>query len=329
MINIYNDYIPEYIRKLTIYSREKAPMPVKKMASFVGLFVGSIINRRADQKRSKKFSKIIIGYYKHKELTKEEKKAIRFLKTNHLFLDANKLMYLSNIVNRYERKYKKTKVFYDETKNLHYLIHDKKKLYYPREMDEKQILKTYYQFLSEMDNDSPHLYTNNLNEIKDKVLFDCGVAEGLFPLTYVNQFKKIVLFECDNNWVEALKATFSPYSSKVTIVNKYVSNVDSESTITLDSFSKNHNIIPNFIKMDIEGFEEKAIEGTKDILNNSAETVCAICTYHTPTAEKNIIEKMDSLGYRPEYNKGYMVFHCEEHFSSPYLRRGVVRFYRK
>ena len=58
-------------------------------------------------------------------------------------------------------------------------------------MDEKQILKTYYQFLSEMDNDSPHLYTNNLNEIKDKVLFDCGVAEGLFPLTYVDQFKKL------------------------------------------------------------------------------------------------------------------------------------------
>ena len=238
-------------------------------------------------------------------------------------------MYLSNIVNRYERKYKKTKVFYDETNNLHYLIHDKKRLYYPRKMAEKQILKTYYQFLSEMDNDSPHLYTNNLNEIKDKVLFDCGVAEGLFPLTYVDQFKKIVLFECDNNWVEALKATFSPYSSKVTIVNKYVSNVDSESTITLDSFSKNHNIIPNFIKMDIEGFEEKAIEGAINILNNSAETVCAICTYHTPTAEKNIIDKMDSLGYRPEYNKGYMVFHYEEHFSSPYLRRGVVRFYKK
>ncbi len=329
MVSIYNEYIPKFVRKITIYIREKAPRPVQKFASYVGQFVEKILCRKVERKRIQKLSMTINGYYKHKELTKEEKKAIRFLKTNHFFLDANKLMYLSNIVNRYERKYKKTKVFYDEANNLHFLIHDKKRLYYPREMDEKQILKTYYQFLSEMDNDSPHLYTNNLNEIKDKVLFDCGVAEGLFPLTYVDQFKKIVLFECDNNWVEALKATFSPYSSKVTIVNKYVSNIDSESTITLDNFSKNHNIIPNFIKMDIEGFEEKAIEGTKNILNNSAETVCAICTYHTPTAEKYIIEKMDSLGYRPEYNKGYMVFHCEEHFSSPYLRRGVVRFYKK
>ncbi len=111
MINIYNEYIPEYIRKITIYAREKAPMPVKKIASFVGKFVETIINRKADRKRSKKLSKNIIDYYKHKELTKEEKKAIRFLKTNHFFLDANKLMYLSNIVNRYEREYKKTKVF--------------------------------------------------------------------------------------------------------------------------------------------------------------------------------------------------------------------------
>ena len=31
MINIYNEYIPNYIKKLTIYAREKAPMPVKKL----------------------------------------------------------------------------------------------------------------------------------------------------------------------------------------------------------------------------------------------------------------------------------------------------------
>lgn len=61
MINIYNEYIPEYIRKLTIYAREKAPMPVKKIASFVGLFVGSIINRRADKKGVKSFLRLLLA----------------------------------------------------------------------------------------------------------------------------------------------------------------------------------------------------------------------------------------------------------------------------
>ena len=304
-------------------------MPVRKIAIRVGKFVELAIRRKTERKYLQNLSNITKNYYKHKILTKEEKKAIRFLKRNHYFLDANKLMYLSNIVNKYKRRYKKTKLYFDKTKNLHYLIHSNKRLYFPRNMEEKQILKTYYQFLSEMDKKSPHLYSNNLNELKDKILFDCGVAEGLFPLTYIDFFKKIVLFECDNNWVEALKATFAPYGDKVTIIQKYVSDTDSNNTITLDYFSKTNNIIPNFIKMDIEGFEEKAIEGSTNILKNSTDIVCSICTYHTPTAEKNIIIKMNLLGFRPEYNKGYMIFHCEEHFSAPYLRRGVVRFYKK
>ena len=209
------------------------------------------------------------------------------------------------------------------------MTHENKRLYFPRMMPEKQILSTYYQFMSEMDNDFPHLYTSNINELKNKVLFDYGVAEGLFPLTFIDYFKKIVLFECDNDWVEALKATFAPYCDKVTIIQKYVSNKDSNSTITLDYYSKTNNIIPNFIKMDIEGFEEKAISGANSILTNGTETICAICTYHTPTAEKNIFTTMNSLGFQPEYNKGFVIFHCEKQFSAPYLRRGVVRFYKK
>ena len=329
MVNIYNEYIPKPIRKITIYIREKAPNPIKKIAIVIGKIVEKIINHITDRKYWLKKSNIVKDYYKHKSLTKEEKKAIRFLKINQFFLDTNKLMYLSNNVNRYKRKLKKTKVFFDKNKNLHYLTHDNKRLYFPRLMPEKQILNTYFQFLSEMDKDSPHLYTNDINELKGKVLFDCGVAEGLFPLTFINHLKKIVLFECDNNWVEALRATFAPYSDKVTIVQKYVSDTDSNNTITLDSFSKTNNIIPDFIKMDIEGFEEKAIKGATNILKNDTNTICAICTYHTPYAEKNIITTMNSLGFRPKYNKGYMIFHCEEPFSSPYLRRGVVRFYKK
>ena len=72
--------------------------------------------------------------------------------------------------------------------------------------------------VSEMDSQSPHLYCDNPDELRNRILFDCGVAEGLFPLTYIDYFKKVVLFECNPVWREPLEATFSPYKEKVQIV---------------------------------------------------------------------------------------------------------------
>ena len=300
MINIYSKYFPSFLIS-----------PMKKIREY---------------RKWYKMSKIVEEYYSDKDISIEEHNAIKYLKRNHNWLDEQRFLYLSNIVKRYNKKYNNIEVHYDNKIDLPYIYHNKKPLYYPKSFSPSQIKSMYCQFLSEMDSNSPHLYCRNTNELKDAILYDCGVAEGLFPLNYIDILSKVILFECDEQWIAPLKATFLPYDNKVTIVQKYVSNTDSFNSITLDQFSIDSNTTPNFIKMDIEGFEEKALVGAKRLLNSNNNIICAICTYHTPFAEKNISEIMKTYGYSPEYNKGYMIFHYEKEFSAPYLRRGVIRF---
>ena len=276
-----------------------------------------------------KISRIVEKYYQSKKLSQEERRALYFLRRHHFNLDWYKVLYLSDTIESYFNKYKDKLVCWNEALELPYVLHDEKRLYFPHDYDANTIREKYAQFLYEMDKESPHLYFDNPEELHSRVLFDCGVAEGLFPLTYIDSFKKIVLFECDPEWIEPLKATFEPYKEKVSIVNSYVSDIVSDNSITLDYYADTNNIQPTFIKMDIEGFEEPALKGAERILNESADLICAICTYHTPDAEKNIVDYMKGKGFSPTYNKGYMFFYYEKDLVPPYLRRGVVRFYKR
>lgn len=52
-------------------------------------------------------------------------------------------------------------------------------------------------------------------------------------------------------------------------------------TVSLDEFVKKENIIPNLIKMDIEGAEIKAIAGAKETIT-SYKPKLQICVYHEP-----------------------------------------------
>lgn len=294
---------------------------------FVPRRIQSIIDY---QRRIKwyKLSRIVESFYKRETCTLEEKKSLAYLHKNRFRLDACRLLYLSNIVDYYRLSYGRIPVFFDDKLNLPYIYHSGKRLYFPLGAGENHIRSLYAQFLSEMDTASPHCYCNNPNELQNRVLFDCGVAEGLFPLTYVELFEKIVLFECSSDWMAPLQATFEPYKDKVTIVNSFVSDEVTDHSITLDYYAKINNVSPTFIKMDIEGFEERALQGASKILEDSDDIICSICTYHTPKAEKNVVEMMKEKGFSPTYNKGFMFFFYEKNILPPYLRRGVVRFYK-
>lgn len=268
----------------------------------------------------------IIQFYKNRNLTAEEHRALDFLRQHRYNLSEMRLLYCSDIVSIYQHKYKNVVVKYDINKELYYVEHEKKKLYFKQGLNENQIKPLYIQFLSELDHNSPHLYLRDTDNIKGGVLFDCGVAEGMFSLIHINQFDKIVLFECDEDWVKALNATFEPFKDKVTIVNKYLTNAIDDKSTTIDAISKKLNVQPSFIKMDIEGYEEKALEGAVNVLSTSKNIHCSIATYHTPDAEADITAYLAKLGYKPSFNKGLMVFHYENQFAAPYLRHGVVHY---
>jgi hypothetical protein len=156
------------------------------------------------------------------------------------------------------------------------------------------------------------------------VVADIGSADGNFSLSIIDVASHIYVFEPDNAWLEPLKHTFEKYKNKITIINKYVSDIDSEDSITLDTFFKDKKI--DFVKADIEGFEYKMLLGAKNLLVNRRTTKWACCTYHKTNDAEQLQEYLRDLGYSTYFTRGLMAFGNEP----PYLRKGIIRAeYRK
>lgn len=89
------------------------------------------------------------------------------------------------------------------------------------------------------------------------------------------------LVECDKEWVEALKCTFEPYKDKVTIIEKWLDESDSENTVSIDTLVLNNkNIDKVIVKMDIEGKETDVIKGMEKLIDSDIDMTCVVCTYH-------------------------------------------------
>ena len=222
----------------------------------------------------------------------------------------------------------------DPVLNLPYVIHKGKRLYFPQSYSLDYCAAMYEGYISKeclLGNDyiekAPHQYlTESFRVDPNTVLVDVGSAEALLSLDSIEVVDKVFLIEADSIWIPALKATFSDYKEKVEIINKYVSGKDSESTITLKSILKNENKNKNiFIKMDIEGAEIEAIEGSKDFLSHMSNIKIASCTYHNQGDAEALESLYKEMGYKYEYSDGYMLFPVDKNQSPPFFRHGVIR----
>ena len=235
----------------------------------------------------------------------------------------------------YSLKYKKIKVVVsrDSDCGLLYVIHQGERLYFKRSMVRKEVCaKLYMDLLTESDIECPHHYTDPSFYVKeDSVLFDIGSAEGIFVLSNIKNIKHAYLFECDPEWMEALYYTFKKWDSKITIIEKYVSNADSQTEISIDSFVSRYNVQPNFIKMDIEGAEYKALSGAVETIQSSNQLCLAVCTYHNHNDADEFAMFFKKLNYVTNFTKGGLLI-LSKTFSRdlqpPYFRKGVIRAYR-
>lgn len=235
--------------------------------------------------------------------------------------------------NRTGIKIKNVKNGFDKKKKLPFVIHKDKKLYFPKRFTIDSATDLYTYFI-EVENllgnggrleKSPHQYTTDSFYIQnDDIVLDIGTAEGLFLLDAVDKIKKGYIFESDKSWIEALTATFEPYSDKVIIINKLASDKDSEDEITIDTCLKNEfgNI---FIKMDTEGYENIVLSGAKNVLNRGEDIRVACCTYHKQGDAKIIENIFNGLNYKYEYSNGYMLYLEDEELKPPYFRKGLIR----
>ena len=134
---------------------------------------------------------------------------------------------------------------------------------------------------------------------------DVGCAEGYSSLEIIDEAKHVYLFEQDEQWLEAIRATFEPWQDKVTIVQKYVSDHNSSREQTLDDFFNNQTDEHLFLKMDIEGAERHALAGCKNLFQNCQKLDFAICTYHLHDDEAVISAFLDKNNCTYTNQKGF------------------------
>lgn len=190
-------------------------------------------------------------------------------------------------------------IFLDEKNGLLYCYYDGKRMYLKRSYQDKKDAANYVDTLArEQIEGSPHCYRDSIFDynIKNGTVFDIGCAEGNFGLSIIDDIDKLFLFECDAEWLEALRYTFEPYWDKVEIVNKYITSYTNDDETTVDDFCKMNNIDKiEMLKMDIEGAEYEAICGCKDLIQCRKLDNILVCVYHNYEDENRIRGYINNL----------------------------------
>ena len=198
-------------------------------------------------------------------------------------------------------------------------------LYGKKQWNDEEMRDYYVSLLLEQDIESPHCYITDDRRMPDigDVLVDLGAAEGIFSLRMIDRVGKCYLFECDDEWIEPLKKTFSKWEKKVVLVNKFVGDKtdDRNNMITLDDYFIDNKI--DYIKADIEGAEVDMILGARKTLSNCKRVLA--CSYHYQDDEKKIRRLLSDSEFDIFINEGYMMYYSFfRRFKRPYVRRGVI-----
>lgn len=255
-----------------------------------------------------------------KEVNEEQKEVLQFLNTNKIRI----------FPYPFHTDYSPDKidVIFDPEKGMRYVIQDGKRLYFKKRWHENKIKSAYCDLMREQDINSPHRYLADSFAIeKDDVLADIGAAEGNFSLAVIDKIKKVCIFEYDQEWIEALRATFAPWSEKVEIINKFISDQNDATHIRFDTFFESRKDI-NFLKIDVDGAESTVLNSCDKVFKSHKSFKIAICTYHKNDDEKDFTRWLKDYGFTVTTSKGYMINYYDKKLKAPYLRRGLIRAVR-
>lgn len=222
----------------------------------------------------------------------------------------------------------KIDVIYDPEKGMRYVIQDGKRLYFKKRWTAQKIRRSYCDLMREQDINSPHRYLTEAFTIdSDDVLADIGAAEGNFSLAVIEKVKKVYIFEYDQEWIDALRVTFAPWSDKVEIINKFVSDKNDDSHIRFDTFFENRKDV-TFLKIDVDGAESVVIGSCDKLFKTAQPFKMALCTYHKNDDERDFTALLKDRGFDVVPSKGYMINYYDKKLKAPYLRRGLIRAVR-
>ncbi|MBK8884650.1 MAG: FkbM family methyltransferase [Bacteroidales bacterium] len=227
---------------------------------------------------------------------------------------------------RWTRKYENfiPEVFRDESNQFLYVVYEGRTMYFPRRFTSTEVVWAVRAAMREQDNHSPHLYlTDDFHPEEGSIIVDAGVAEGNFALSVIEKAKRLYLIECDPEWMEALRLTFEPWKDKVVFVEKFMSDKPGENTTSLDELLSSEGEGNYFIKLDIEGYEQKALAGMKNLIESGNPVRMNVCTYHNPDDFTDIWSTLESYGFLCKATEGYVLFfHPGE---KPEFRKVLIR----
>lgn len=150
------------------------------------------------------------------------------------------------------------------------------------------------------------------------VVFDCGSAEGIFAFLTCSHAKHVYAFEPLEEYVLGLRKTFEEVSN-VSVVNEAlgdktgeiylkregiastISNevTDTKITInTIDHFCDTQNVAINYLKADIEGYEQQMLDGAMNAISQFKPKI-AITVYHQENDVPKIVKQLQHAV--PEY----------------------------
>jgi hypothetical protein len=215
-------------------------------------------------------------------------------------------------------------VFYDKDNNSHYILFENKRMYFPKSYGITQVIWSVRTILKEQDPHSPHLYLTDRFQVEpESIIIDAGVAEGNFALSVVEKAKLLFLVECENEWMQALRLTFAPWKDKVVYVEKFMSDTESETTTSIDGLLTGVEGEHYFIKLDIEGYEKKALSGMEKLIGSGKPVKIDVCTYHNQEDPGLILQKLQSMGFKCQVSNGYILYF--QPGEEPSFRKALVR----
>ena len=245
--------------------------------------------------------KELLQYYDSSvvDLSEDEEKIIKRIESSDR-LKAFNYDFVDNYFN-------KAGCFWDADCNMYYALYKSHRLYLGSKFKVKEHAQIYINsLLMEQDVRSPHRYLSEEFPFDGGCVIDAGAAEGNFSLDIIERADHVIMIEADPAWNDAIKKTFEPWKDKITIINKYLSDKDTDKTITIDKLSETYDF--DFIKMDIEGAEVSAVRGGIKYLKRKNKIKLALCTYHNNDDEEKLRALLEPIGFRCQTTDGFMVF---------------------
>jgi FkbM family methyltransferase len=168
------------------------------------------------------------------------------------------------------------------------------------------------------------------------LVLDCGAAEGIFALRVLDRAKKVVIFEPLPTFIESLRATFADYSSKVIVEPYALSDVEGSGFLsgtslygsvveeskggtpieitTIDRWCEKSGEKVDFIKGDLEAFEERVLRGAAATIKRDKPKI-AITVYHPGNSWRELLAFCQELV--PEYSFRIKGLSCNDHKFRP------------